>query len=226
MFAVVIMAVSLVSAQKAEHYNSPLYSPRTYDPNVTSANGLPDTLKKVGIEQKLGDQLPLDTELKDEDGNIVTLGSYFGKGRPVIVAFVYYECPMLCNQVLNGLTGSLKGVSFDAGKEFGLEDPSDSQVQRSFRGVGLGGGDGFLELIDQRLPIANVFEVRQTRLLIHAIASVGSTGEVQAPRAMPTSVHCVHFHCVKSGTEVTSRALRTAVVPTRIGCAGNDENAQ
>lgn len=115
---VMLTASSFVSAQKAEHYNSPLYSPRTYDPSVTSANGLPDMLKKVGIEQKLGDQLPLDTELKDEAGNIVKLGSYFGKGRPVIVAFVYYECPMLCNQVLNGLTGSLKGISFNAGKEF------------------------------------------------------------------------------------------------------------
>lgn len=116
--AVMLASVAFVGAQKAEHYNSPLYSPRTYDPNVTSANGLPDTLKKVGIEQKLGDQLPLDTELKDESGNIVTLGSYFGKGRPVIVAFVYYECPMLCNQVLNGLTGSLKGINFNAGREF------------------------------------------------------------------------------------------------------------
>ncbi len=108
----------LVSAQKNEHYNSPLYSPRKYDPTVTTANGLPETLKKVGIEQKLGNQLPLDTELKDESGKLVKLGSYFGSGRPVIVAFVYYECPMLCNQVLNGLTGSLKGINFDAGKEF------------------------------------------------------------------------------------------------------------
>lgn len=111
-------ALFTVSAQKSEHYNSPLYSPRTYDPSVGEGNGLPGALKTVGIEQKLGDQLPLDTELKDEDGNIVKLGSFFNAGRPVIVAFVYYECPMLCNQVLNGLTGSLKGVSFDAGKEF------------------------------------------------------------------------------------------------------------
>lgn len=105
-------------AQKSEHYNSPLYSPRTYDPTVTSANGLPDVLKKIGIEQKLGGQLPLDTEFKDEDGNIVKLGSFFGTGRPVVVAFVYYECPMLCNQVLNGLTGSLKGINLDSGKDF------------------------------------------------------------------------------------------------------------
>ncbi|MBK9529555.1 MAG: SCO family protein [Acidobacteria bacterium] len=105
-------------AQKSEHYNSPLYSPRTYDPSISEGSGLPETLKKVGIEQKLGDQLPLDTQFKDESGDLVKLGSYFNSGRPVIIAFVYYECPMLCNQVLNGLTGSLKGVTFDAGKEF------------------------------------------------------------------------------------------------------------
>ena len=107
-----------VFAQKSEHYNSPLYSPKTYDPSVDVSTGLPDALKKIGIEQKLGAQLPLEAEFKDEDGKTVKLGSYFNTGRPVIVAFVYYECPMLCNQVLNGLTGSLKGISFDAGKEF------------------------------------------------------------------------------------------------------------
>ncbi len=106
------------NAQKSEHYNSPLYSPRTYDPSISEGSGLPETLKKVGIEQKLGDQLPLDTQFKDEYGDLVNLGRYFNNGRPVIIAFVYYECPMLCNQVLNGLTGSLKGVTFDAGKEF------------------------------------------------------------------------------------------------------------
>ncbi|HVF46477.1 MAG TPA: SCO family protein [Pyrinomonadaceae bacterium] len=105
-------------AQKNEHYNSPLYSPKVYDPTISEGSGLPEALKKVGIEQKLGSQLPLETEFKDEDGKIVKLGSFFNAERPVIVAFVYYECPMLCNQVLNGLTGSLKGMSFDAGKEF------------------------------------------------------------------------------------------------------------
>ena len=101
-----------------QHYNSPLYSPRTYDPSQTETSGLPKALEKVGIEQKLGEQLPLDAEFTDENGNKVKLGNYFGKGRPVILALVYYECPMLCNEVLNGLTGSLKGISFDAGKEF------------------------------------------------------------------------------------------------------------
>lgn len=116
--SVILVSMLGVAAQKNEHYNSPLYSPKKYDPTVTSANGLPDALKKTGIEQKLGEQLPLETEFRDENGEIVKLGKYFGSGRPVVVAFVYYECPMLCNQVLNGLTGSLKGINFDAGKEF------------------------------------------------------------------------------------------------------------
>jgi protein SCO1/2 len=113
-----VAAVSGLYAQKPEHYNSPLYSPRYYDPSQSVSNGLPDALQKIGIEQKLGEQLPLDTVFKDEAGNQVKIGSYFNNGRPVILAFVYYECPMLCSQVLNGLTGSLKGISFDAGKDF------------------------------------------------------------------------------------------------------------
>ena len=107
-----------VPAQKSEHYNSPLYAPKVYDPNQTSSNGLPEVLQEVGIDQKLGEQLPLDTELRDENGKTVKLGDYFNKDKPVILALVYYECPMLCNQVLNGLTGSLKGISFDVGKEY------------------------------------------------------------------------------------------------------------
>ncbi len=107
-----------LQAQKNEHYNSPLYAPKKYDPSQPSGNGLPDALQRIGIEQKLGQQLPLETEFKDESGKTVKLGEFFNRGRPVILAFVYYECPMLCNEVLNGLTGSLKGIAFDAGKEF------------------------------------------------------------------------------------------------------------
>jgi protein SCO1 len=120
LFCAVLIAVCPTAAlsQKNEHYNSPLYSPKKYDPSQGTVNGLPDPLKKIGIEQKLGEQLPLDAEFKDESGRTVKLGEFFNKGRPVIIAFVYYECPMLCNEVLNGLTGSLKGLSFDAGKEF------------------------------------------------------------------------------------------------------------
>ncbi len=117
-FCILIMQ-TVVSAQKTEHYNSPLYSPKTYDPNQTgTSNGMPNALKSVGIEQKLNEQLPLDAEFKNENGESVKLGTYFNKNKPVILALVYYECPMLCNEVLNGLTGSLKGISFDVGKDF------------------------------------------------------------------------------------------------------------
>ena len=117
--AMVILAPGIsVSAQKTEHYNSPLYSPKKYDPAASVGNGLPDALKNTGIEQKLGEQLPLDTEVTNEAGQTIRLGSLFESGRPVVLAFVYYECPMLCNEVLNGLTGSLKGISLDAGKDF------------------------------------------------------------------------------------------------------------
>ncbi len=115
---IILTAFVAVSAQKSEHYNSPLYAPKTYDPSQMTSNGLPEALQSIGIEQKLGDKLPMNAEFKNEDGQTVKLGDYFNKGRPVIVAFVYYECPMLCNQVLNGLTGSLKGINFDAGKDF------------------------------------------------------------------------------------------------------------
>ena len=110
--------VGAVWAQKTEHYNSPLYSPRKYDPSQTTSNGIPKPLQKVGIDQKLNGQLPLDAKFTDSSGKEVKLGEYFGKDKPVILALVYYECPMLCNEVLNGLTGSLKGISFDAGTEF------------------------------------------------------------------------------------------------------------
>jgi protein SCO1 len=103
--------------QRVEHYNSPLYSSKPYDPNRITDNGLPKVLNEVGIQQKLNEQLPLETEFKDESGKTVKIGDYFGK-RPVVLALVYYECPMLCSEVLNGLTGSLKSLSFNAGKEF------------------------------------------------------------------------------------------------------------
>jgi protein SCO1/2 len=123
LFCAVVFAVLLglvttdANAQRVEHYNSPLYSSKPYDPNRVTDNGLPKALAEVGIQQKLNEKLPLDAEFTDEEGKTVRLGKYFGE-RPVVLALVYYECPMLCSEVLNGLTGSLKGMSLSAGKEF------------------------------------------------------------------------------------------------------------
>jgi protein SCO1/2 len=75
-------------------------------------------LKKVGIDQKLNSQLPLDLKFRDEYGRDVKLGDFFQAGRPVVLTLVYYECPMLCNQTLNGLVGALEAVPFAPGKDF------------------------------------------------------------------------------------------------------------
>ena len=95
--------------------SSPLYGARPETGKV--ATGLPKALEKVGIDQRLNEQLPLDAVFKDEQGREVRLGEYF-KGKPVVVAFVYYSCPMLCNQVLNGMLSSFRGVTFNVGERF------------------------------------------------------------------------------------------------------------
>ena len=77
----------------------------------------PGILSRIAIDQRIGHQVPSDIPFVDENGRDVTLGDYFGK-RPVVLALVYYECPMLCTQVLNGLVSALGVLNFEAGREF------------------------------------------------------------------------------------------------------------
>lgn len=78
---------------------------------------LPTELENVTFEQRLGEELPLDAVFRDEEGQEVALGSFFGE-RPVIMALVYYDCPMLCTMTMTGLTSGLKPLSFAPGEEF------------------------------------------------------------------------------------------------------------
>jgi protein SCO1/2 len=78
----------------------------------------PPGLEGVGIDQRLNEQVPLNLTFKDETGKTVKLGDYFHEGRPVILNLVYYQCPMLCTEVLNGLTSALKVIHFEPGKQF------------------------------------------------------------------------------------------------------------
>ena len=93
------------------------------------ANMRPPGLEQVGITQKLDAQLPLDLTFRDETGKTVQLKDYFGK-KPVILNFAYYTCPMLCGELLKGLTTSLKGLKFELGNEFDVVtvsiDPHDT----------------------------------------------------------------------------------------------------
>lgn len=79
--------------------------------------GLPAMVRGVGIDQNLNGQVPLELTFKDETGQPVRLGQYF-KQKPVVLALVYYECPMLCDMVLNGLTHTMEGISLDVGKDY------------------------------------------------------------------------------------------------------------
>jgi protein SCO1 len=93
------------------------------------AAGRPAALEGIGIDQRLGEPLPLDAPFRDETGRAVTLGDYFG-AKPVVLVMTYFECPMLCTLVLNGLTKTLKTMAFEPGKEFDVVavsfDPRDT----------------------------------------------------------------------------------------------------
>ncbi len=98
------------------------------DSNLKPA--LPKALEGVGIDQKLDQPVPLDLVFRDEYGRPVPLSTFFQAKKPVILALVYYRCPMLCTQILNGLESSLKAVSFTPGQDFEVVsvsfDPKDT----------------------------------------------------------------------------------------------------
>jgi protein SCO1/2 len=98
------------------------------DSNLRPA--LPGALQGVGIDQKLNAQVPLDLLFRDESGRSLPLSTYFQKGKPVLLAPVYYRCPMLCTEILNGVASALKAVSFNPGQDFEVVafsfDPKDT----------------------------------------------------------------------------------------------------
>jgi protein SCO1 len=89
----------------------------------------PPGLKDVGIQQNLNTQIPADLTFRDENGKTVKLGDYFGK-KPMILSLVYYQCTMLCGEVLNGLDTALRVLKFDVGNQFDVLtvsfDPKDT----------------------------------------------------------------------------------------------------
>jgi len=92
----------------AQGMAGPVYKPATPPPQI---------LNNIGIDQNLKQQVPLDLPFKDEKGRDVKLSDYLGK-KPVILSLVYYECPMLCTETLNGMGSAFKVLKFDVGDEF------------------------------------------------------------------------------------------------------------
>jgi protein SCO1/2 len=105
----VLLAVALLAASAWGQMNNGVMSP--------PANTRPPRLENVGIEQHLDAQVPPDLTFRDETGETVKLGDYFGR-KPLILNLVYYNCTMLCGEALAGLSSAMRLVKFDVGNEF------------------------------------------------------------------------------------------------------------
>ncbi|HZL25541.1 MAG TPA: SCO family protein [Acidobacteriaceae bacterium] len=94
---------------------------------------LPQVLQKVGVAQHLNAQLPLDAQFVDETGKPVTLGTYFNGKRPALLSLVYFDCPMLCSEEMDGISSALEMVKMNPGKDFDVIlisiDPSDTPAK-------------------------------------------------------------------------------------------------
>jgi protein SCO1 len=119
---VATLVLTLVTPVWAQQYSAD-------KPLGTAAQSAPAFLKKAGIRQNLGNQLPLSDHFVDSTGADVPLGAYF-EHRPVVVALVYYKCRMLCPQVLSGLARTLRQVNFTPGQDYDIVvasiDPADT----------------------------------------------------------------------------------------------------
>jgi len=123
---IVIAAGGTVNAQKMT--GSPAAAGYRQEPGQASSS-IPAPLREIGFDQNLDQRIPLDTSFRDETGRVVRLGEYFGK-RPVVMLFAYYDCPMLCTQVISGLASALNILSLQPGRDFELVtvsfDPRDT----------------------------------------------------------------------------------------------------
>jgi protein SCO1/2 len=119
------LCCALFAASAAAQVSS--YGDKEEGPN--SGNQLPTVLQRVGVEQHLNQMLPLDAQFVDDTGKTVRLGDYFGK-RPAILSLVYYNCPMLCSEEMDGLASALEMVRLTPGKDFEIVivsiDPSET----------------------------------------------------------------------------------------------------
>jgi protein SCO1/2 len=130
LFALALTLVPGASAQVSDYGQKQMGDP--------APDRLPAVLHDVTIEQHLNRPLPLNAAFVDETGKPVHLGDYFNGTRPAILALVYYKCPMLCSEELNGLVGALMMVHFNPGKDFDViiasidpsENPADAMKRK------------------------------------------------------------------------------------------------
>jgi protein SCO1/2 len=114
--ALAVACVSIAALPVVAQTNGSPVTGNAREPGMPSST-VPAALREIGFDQNLDKQVPLDAPFKDETGRVVKLGDYFGK-RPVVMVFAYYDCPMLCTLVINGLASALNVLSLVPGKDF------------------------------------------------------------------------------------------------------------
>ena len=197
----------------------PLFAQTTADkPNLPG---------NITIAQKLNTRIPLDLMMRDETGKVVRLQEYFGKGRPVLLNFVYYRCPMLCPMVLEGTTTSLTELKFNIGEEFDVItvsiDPRDKATdaaklkEKYIRHYGrLSSASGWHFLTAHETAIKKLTEAvgfqyaydSRTDQFAHGAALLVLTPDGRVSR---------YFY----GFEFKARDLRLAIVEASAGKVGN-----
>ena len=113
---VALCVLVTASAASAQISSAPASAGYKREPGMTSSQ-VPAALREIGFDQNLDQRVPLDVTFRDESGATVRLGDYFGR-RPVVMVFAYYDCPMLCTQVINGLSSALGVLSLKPGQDF------------------------------------------------------------------------------------------------------------
>ena len=134
MFAISMVSVFFAAASlNAQMGAAPATAGYKREPGVASSQ-MPKALRDIGFDQNIDERVPLDTTFRDERGATVRLGDYFGR-RPVVLLFAYYDCPMLCTQVINGLSRALDVLSLRPGTDFEIVtvsfNPADTPAAAS-----------------------------------------------------------------------------------------------
>jgi len=191
------------------------------------ASVTPGPLEGVGIEQHLGRSLPLNAVFRDEDGKQVRVGDYFGLGKkPAVLAMAYFECPMLCTLVLNGMVKALRPLSFTAGTDFDVIvisiDPKETpELAKEKKAVYLenysreGDGSGFHFLTGDEAAINSVADAVGFKYRY-----MPETGEYAHAGSIYVLTPLGQLSKYFFGVEFSSRDLRLAFVEAADGKIG------
>ncbi len=184
-------------------------------------------LQGVGITQRLGESVPMDLVFRDENGNDVRLGDLFNKKKPVVMVMTYYECPMLCTMVLNGMVKAFRPMNFSVGTEFEVitvsfnpkDNPELARTKKenylkSYNRDGAAAGWHFLT--GQEPAIHAITD--SLGFAYHYLPETGEFAHAAAIMVLTPQGRISHYFY---GIEYSSRDLRLALVEAADGKIGN-----